>query len=64
MSHDEVTLALRQGEIELAGVSKGNPFTLAVTGGTGSYQNARGQATVKIARGKSNPASITLNLLP
>jgi hypothetical protein len=37
---------------------------LAVTGGTGIYQNARGQATVTTGPGKSNRASITLSLFP
>jgi len=34
---------LKRGEIELAG----NPGTLAVTGGTGTYQNACGQTAIK-----------------
>ncbi len=55
---------LRQGEIDLAGIQASNPFKLAVTGGTGQYANARGQATVKLGTGKGNPATITLSLLP
>ncbi|MGO8959499.1 MAG: hypothetical protein ACLQFR_19355 [Streptosporangiaceae bacterium] len=61
---DEVTLVLTQGDIELAGVTAGQSSTLAVTGGTGIYQNARGEATVTTGPGKGNPASITLTLLP
>jgi len=40
------------------------PFQLAVTGGTGRFQNARGQATVRLLPGKGNRAQITLTLLP
>jgi len=59
---DEVTLVLQRGAIELAGVTTANPSTLAVTGGTGIYRDARGQASVTTRRGKGNPASITLRL--
>jgi hypothetical protein len=61
---EQVTLLLKQGAIELAGVTTGNPSTATVTGGTGIYQNARGQATVTTGPGQGNPASITLTLLP
>jgi hypothetical protein len=37
---------------------------MAVTGGTGSFQTARGEATVKLLPGKGHPAMITLSLLP
>lgn len=61
---DSVTLVLKRGDIELSGVGTGNPFTLAVTGGTGIYRSARGQATVTSGPGKDNPASVTVTLLP
>ena len=64
LSQDHATLVLRQGEIDAAGVQGSNPFKLAITGGTGLYANARGQATVKLGKGKGNPATITLSLLP
>jgi hypothetical protein len=57
---EQVTLVLPGGAIQLAGVTTGNPSAAAVTGGTGTYRNARGQATVTTARGKGNPASITV----
>jgi hypothetical protein len=61
---EEVTLVLRHGNIELAGVATGHPFKIAVTGGTGSYLNARDQAIVTTGPGQGNPASVTLTLLP
>jgi hypothetical protein len=62
---DHATLVLRQGEIDAAGVQgPGNTFQLAVTGGTGRFQNARGQADVKLLPGPGNKALITLHLLP
>jgi hypothetical protein len=41
-----------------------NPFTLAVTGGTGTYQDARGEVTVKLLPGsaQANPAALTVYL--
>jgi uncharacterized protein (AIM24 family) len=64
LSQDHATLVLRQGEIDAAGVQGSNPFKLAITGGTGLFANARGQATIKLGTGKGNPATITLSLLP
>ena len=59
------TLVLRQGGIDVAGIEgSGNTFQLAVTGGTGRFQNARGQADVKLLPGPGNKALITLHLLP
>jgi len=59
------TLVLRQDQIDTAGVQgSGNTFQLAVTGGTGRFQNARGQADVKLLPGPGNKALITLHLLP
>ena len=56
-------LVLKAGDIELSGINASNPFRLAVTGGTGSYASARGQATVRTGSGKSNPATFTIRLL-
>lgn len=64
VSQLHATLILKAGDIDLGGVETGNPFTLPITGGTGLYQNARGEATVKTGPGKGNPATVTLNLLP
>lgn len=64
LSQDHATLVLRQGEIDAAGIQGSNPFKLAITGGTGLFANARGQAAVKLGKGKGNPATITLSLLP
>ena len=55
---------LKQGEVDAAGIQASNPFQLAVTGGTGRFQNARGQATIKLLPGKGNRARVTLSLLP
>jgi hypothetical protein len=60
----QATLDLRQGQIDLAGIEGSDPFNLAVTGGTGAFANARGQATINSGKGNSNPATITLSLLP
>ena len=64
LTQDHATLVLRQGQIDAAGIQGSNPFKLAITGGTGLFANARGQATVKLGKGKGNPATITLTLLP
>jgi hypothetical protein len=58
------TLVLKQGQVDAAGIEASNRFQLAVTGGTGRFQNARGQATVHTLPGKGNGATITLHLLP
>jgi hypothetical protein len=63
-SQDHATLVLRQGQVDAAGIQASNPFLLAVTGGTGRFQNARGQATVRLLPGKGNKAMVTLSLLP
>ena len=54
----------KQGEVDVAGIQASNPFKLAVTGGTGRFQNARGQATVQTLPGKGNRTRVTLSLLP
>jgi hypothetical protein len=58
-------LILPGGTIDAAGVEQqSNPFTLAVTGGTGTYQGARGDVTVKQLPGsaQANPAALTVYL--
>jgi hypothetical protein len=58
-------LLLPGGTIDLGGVEQGsNPFTLAVTGGTGIYQGARGEASVKLLNGsaQANPSALTVYL--
>ncbi len=64
VTQDHATLVFKQGEIDAAGIQASNPFQLAVTGGTGRFQNARGQATVQTLPGKGNRAKVTLSLLP
>ena len=64
VSQDHATLVLRQGQVDAAGIQASNPFRLAVIGGTGRFQNARGQATVQLLPGKGNKAKVTLSLLP
>ena len=58
-------LLLPGGTIDAAGVEQqSNPFTLAVTGGTGAYQGARGEVTVKLLNGsaQANPVALTVYL--
>jgi hypothetical protein len=57
-------LVLNDGQVDAAGIQASNPFQMAVTGGTGRFQNARGQATGRLLPGKGNWAQITLSLLP
>ena len=50
--HCTVTLQLPAGQLALDGLATfgeegPQPMTMAITGGTGSYQKARGQATVR-----------------
>lgn len=63
-TQDHATIVLKQGQVDAAGIQASNPFRLAVTGGTGRFQNARGQATVQLLPGKGNRSRITLSLLP
>jgi len=63
-TQDHATLVFKQGQVDAAGIQASNPFRLAVTGGTGRFQNARGQATVQLLPGKGNRARVTLSLLP
>jgi hypothetical protein len=62
-TRDEATLTLRQGQLDLAGIEAASPFTLAITGGTGEFAGARGQATIKTGSGKDNPGTVTIRLL-
>lgn len=64
VSQDHATLVLKYGQIDAAGIQASNPFQLAVTGGTGRFQNAAGQATVRLLPGPGNKALITVSLLP
>ena len=61
-SQDEVDVTLAAGEITLQGAQNGNRFTLAVTGGTGEYRNARGEARIRV--GSNNSARVTIHLIP
>lgn len=56
-----IVLALRDGTIALAGLVGAAPRPLAVVGGTGAYEGARGGATEKETGGG---AELTLRLLP
>jgi len=56
---------LAHGQIDLSGLVTSTPsgpgtFQLAVTGGTGNYQDARGYATVV----SGNTATVTIHLTP
>ncbi len=61
-SQDHAVLVLGEGQVTLDGFQGANSFPLAITGGTGEFQNARGQAWVIL--GAHNTSSITLNLIP
>jgi opacity protein-like surface antigen len=63
-TRDDATLTLRHGQIDLAGIESANPFTLAVSGGTGAFAGARGEATIKTGNGKDNPGTVFIRLLP
>ena len=56
-----VVLALRDGTIALAGLVGAAQRPLAVVGGTGAYEGARGSATEKETNGG---AELTIRLLP
>lgn len=59
-------VALKGGDLVATGLESfsGSSFTWAVTGGTGSYDGARGQAVIRPQSGKGNPAVVTITLLP
>jgi len=51
------------GQVAVEGMQgNANTFTLAVTGGTGAYQNARGQVQVSLR--PHNVSNLTVNLIP
>jgi hypothetical protein len=56
-----IVLALRDGTIALAGIVGATQRPLAVVGGTGTYQGARGSATEKET---GSGAELTIRLLP
>lgn len=61
----QVAVSLRGGQLELQGIGPAGGtghFTVAVTGGTGLYANARGTAT--IVSGADNTGTETFHLLP
>jgi hypothetical protein len=53
------TATLANGTLELAGLSKRGPFTVAVLGGTGSYAGARGTAKIT-SQGEKGTLTISL----
>jgi hypothetical protein len=57
-----VTVSLSGGQIVIAGLIKGNPeeFVFAVTGGTGQYQGASGEAHLVIL--SDTVAQVTIDL--
>ena len=62
-TQDVANLVLPGGQIAVEGM-QGNArsFTLAVTGGTGAYQNARGQVQVSLK--PHNVSNVTVDLIP
>jgi hypothetical protein len=55
-----ISVALADGELTFQGLARGTDNTFAVTGGTGSYRNARGEArAVDVQPGQAN-LTITL----
>jgi hypothetical protein len=58
------TLAFKNGQVEFGGETKFHePFTVAVTGGTGAYQNVGGQLTVQRTLPHSSTDVETLRLV-
>jgi allene oxide cyclase-like protein len=56
------TASLAKGQITAQGVAgEGQAFTAAVTGGTGAFQNARGQVRVRF---QANQVVFTYHLIP
>jgi hypothetical protein len=63
-----VTLRLPEGQITLQGLidfsaQAGPSFTVAVTGGTGAYRTAHGQATVTEGEQEDDPSNVRLELI-
>lgn len=62
-TQDDATLVLPGGQIDVEGIQgSSNAFTLGVTGGTGAYQNARGQVHVSLK--PHNVSNVTADLIP
>ena len=53
------TVVLPKGTLQLAGLSKRGPFTVALLGGTGTYAGARGTARI-VSHGNTGTLSIAL----
>jgi hypothetical protein len=53
------TAVLANGTLELGGLSRRGPFTIAVLGGTGSYAGARGTAKIT-SQGEKGTLTISL----
>jgi allene oxide cyclase-like protein len=65
----QIALTLPQGQVTVQGLIKGTPaagpgtFFLAITGGTGAYQTARGQAKISASAGGVEEVPVTLYLI-
>lgn len=57
-----ITVQLSGGEITFQGLAQGTDNTFAITGGTGEYKNARGEAVAK-DRVPLQTADITIRLI-
>ena len=61
LTQDEANVLLPAGQIAVEGVQTSNTsFSLAVTGGTGAYRHAHGQANVTL--GAHNSSHVTIEL--
>jgi hypothetical protein len=61
LTQDEANVLLPAGQIAVEGIQTSNrSFSLAVTGGTGAYRNAHGQANVTL--GAHNTSRVTIQL--
>ena len=56
-------LVLSRGTIMLQGVLTRPPFVFGVTGGTGIYRNARGEARGRLLSAAANRVAFTVNLI-
>jgi hypothetical protein len=61
-TYQQAVLVLKHGEIDAVGA--GSSPELAVTGGTGRYDGARGEADARPLSASGNRTSITITLLP
>jgi hypothetical protein len=61
LTQDEANVLLPAGQLSVQGVqTSGQSFSLAVTGGTGAYRDAHGQANVTL--GAHNTSRVTIEL--